>query len=184
MAMTTKLTYDDLARFPDDGKRYELVDGEVHVSPAPLDPHQSVSGNLFLALSVHVRERQLGRVRAAPYDIILNPHTTFEPDIFFVREARWAGLMRDGRVYGPPDLCIEIASPSTRHYDRTTKYAQYAHFGVWEYWIVDPALRTVETFTREQGVYRALGVFNEDASVVSRVLPELVLPVAAVFADT
>lgn len=122
-------------------------------------------------------------VCAAPYDIILDPHTTFAPDIFFVREARWAGLMRDGRVYGPPDLCVEIASPSMRHYDRTTKRERYAHFGVWEYWIVDPALRTVETFTREQGVYRALGSFNEGAFVVSRVLPELALAVATVFAD-
>jgi len=73
---------------------------------------------------------------------------------------------------------------SLQHYDRTTKGERYAHFGVWEYWIVDPAPRTVETFTREQGVYRALGIFDEGASVVSRMLPELALPVAAVFADT
>lgn len=60
MATTTKLTYDDLARFPDDGNRYEIIDGEVHVSPAPLDPHQATLGNLFLALATHVRERRLG----------------------------------------------------------------------------------------------------------------------------
>lgn len=93
-------------------------------------------------------------------------------------------LMRDGRVYGPPDLCVEIASPSTREYDRTMKFERYAHFGVAEYWMVDPTTRTVEILALEGDAYIPLGVATGEAPVVSRVLPGLMLSATTVAADT
>lgn len=82
-----------------------------------------------------------------------------------------------------PDLCIEVASDSTRRTDRIGKFRQYARFGVTEYWIIDPQPRTIEAFALETDAYRSLGIVTGDERIPSRVLPALVLTAAEVFAD-
>ncbi len=183
MVATEKLTWEDYQQFPDDGNRYEIIDGEVYVSPSPGDAHQFVATDLTTLLNVHVRERKLGRLVAAPFDVMLGPHDVFQPDILFIRAERRTVVIRDGRMYDAPDLCVEIASPSTRQTDRTRKFDRYAHFGVAEYWLVEPIEQTVETFVLEGGAYVSLGTAVGNEQIVSPVMPDLALTAAEVFED-
>ncbi len=165
MATTTKMTYDDLdCLLDDDGNRYEIVDGEVVVSPRPLLIHQWVSANwrgesLVVCEGASWGAFSLHRRRSFSDRMMCSSQT------FFTSRMRRCHLRANVVIEGPPDLCIEIASPSTRKRDRTTKYDRYAHFGMPEYRIVNPVMHTVETFTRENGVYTPLGVAHQDGRV-------------------
>ncbi len=180
MATRTKLTYQDYETFPDDGNRYEIIDGEVFVSPPPITAHQWASAELTWLLGSHIRQHGLGRLFYAPFAVMLGPHDVFEPDIVFISHERMS-LVEVKGMRGSPDLCIEIASPSTRVYDRTVKSERYARFGVNEYWIIDPDAKTVEVFALWRGTYAAIAFARGDDRVPSRVLPGLELRADALF---
>lgn len=180
MPTRTKLTYEDYEAFPDDGNRYEIIDGEVHVSPPPITAHQWASAELTWLLGSHIRQRGLGRLLYAPFAVMFSPHDVFEPGIVFISEDRMS-LFDDKGMRGSPDLCIEIASPSTRAYDRTVKLERYGRFGVDEYWIVDPDRKTVEVFVLENGAYTSMAVAQAGDRVVSRILPDIDLRADALF---
>jgi Uma2 family endonuclease len=165
------LTYDDLVALPDDGKRYELIGGELYEVPAPNLFHQLGSGTLFSLLRDFVLIRQLGLVFAAPLDVRLDPRNTVQPDIVFLSRER-RHLMRKGEfkvIDGAPDLLIEILSPSNRGYDFIKKAALYATFGVREYWIVDTEAETIFVQVLRDRVFVPL--ISEDGIVRSEVLP-------------
>jgi len=132
-----KLTYEDYRQLPDDGKRYEIVEGELYVTPSPSTRHQRVVGELFLQLAQFVREKRLGQVFVAPLDVVLSEYTVVQPDLIFVSEAHRERVREDG-VYGAPDLVVEVVSESTRDRDAGLKKRLYLRSGVVEYWLVDP----------------------------------------------
>src|SRR4051794_11765954 len=107
------LTADDLAQFPDDDSRYELIGGQLHVSPAPSPVHQTVLLNIATMVRDHVRSRQLGRVFVAPIDVRLSDRDLVQPDLLFVATQRSAIVTTTG-VRGAPDLVVEVVSPSSR----------------------------------------------------------------------
>ena len=167
-----KLTYEDYAELPDDGRRYEILDGELEVSPAPSTRHQGVSGNLFGVLHGHVRERGLGRVYTAPIDVILAPTTVVQPDLVFVAAGREA-IVTLRAIEGPPDLVVEILSPWSTQRDRVAKAALYARYGVRQYWVVDPDGHILEVYELEGAAYRLVGTHEGAARVRSVLLPDL-----------
>ena len=112
MTTRVRLTYEDYAALPDDGRRYELHEGELSVTPAPGTDHQDILGNLFVIIRGHVRARGLGRVFVAPVDCILADITVVQPDIVFVAAARLPVISSRG-IEGAPTLAVEIISPST-----------------------------------------------------------------------
>jgi len=181
VATKTKLTYADYETFPDDGNRYEIIDGEVVVSPSPFEPHQIAVGEVYVAILLHIRERKLGRVYTAPFEIVLGPHDVFQPDVLYISRERLTIVDARGRVRGAPDLCVEILSSSTRNIDRIVKFQQYAHFGIAEYWIVDTDLRTVEVYALESGAYMLIAHAHGQDPIISRVLPDLSLQAFEVF---
>ncbi len=148
MVATKKLTIEDYWQFPDDDIRREIIDGEVYILPTPVTAHQRTLKLLVRYLDRHVEDQQLGEVFFAPYAVMLGPHDVFEPDCMFVSNERMDIVERRG-IEGAPDLCVEVASPSTRKRDRTPKAERYALLGVREYWIVDPDGETIEVFGRE-----------------------------------
>ncbi len=139
-------TLEMLHALPDDGNRYELVDGELLVSPSPALPHQRVVGELFLVLGPWVRLHAL-EVLPAPSAITFSVRRELQPDLFVVP------FVDGARIQDPRDLvrlvlAIEVVSPSTARHDRITKRRVYMEEGVAEYWIVDPDGRTVERWRR------------------------------------
>lgn len=137
-----RFTARDLWRMPDDGNRYEIIDGEVFVTPAPYISHQEVLGNLYDIVRRHVRTHRLGLVLFAPVGVVLEPLSGVEPDLIFVSAARKAVLQSKG-VFGAPDLAVEILSPSTAARDRGRKKVLYARTGVAQYWMIDPRKGTL-----------------------------------------
>ncbi len=178
--LTRPLTYDDLVQVPEDGNRYEIIGGELVVAPAPIPLHQRVSKRAFLLLDGFVETRGLGEVFYAPLDVQLGDHDIVEPDLVFIARERLAIVERT-RVIGVPDLLVEILSPLTRIRDEALKARLYAEAGVAEYWIVDPDERTLRVFVLEDERYALLP--PEPNGVHSRVLPGLVVDVAALFED-
>ena len=178
----TKLTYEDYLTFPDDGKRHEIVDGEHFVTPAPNLKHQAISMNLSVILKVFLDTHPLGRVFAAPADVVLSEIDVVEPDLFFVSSARQDRLTK-ANVQGAPDLVIEILSPSTRRTDEITKRKRYEHFDVREYWIVDPELETVKVLRRtEKGLERVAELSREEGGLLDTpLLTGLSIPLARIF---
>ncbi len=178
-----KLTWDDIKDWPvDAGCKTELADGRAVVSPSVEMAHSRANSALAFFLLTYVRERDLGVLNVAPMDCILAPDTVFQPDLSFVAKVR-AAIVTD-RIRGAPDLAIEILSPSNREHDTVTKFADYARFGVEEYWIVDPEAKTIRTYENRDGKYALLGEARGGDAVVSRVLPELTLRGADVFPES
>jgi len=176
-----RLTYDDLATFPDDGKRYEIIGGELLVSPAPRPKHQEISRRLserFSTLLMH----QLGRAKVypAPIDVRFSPEDVVEPDLVVIRTERRA-IVGELAIDGAPDLIVEVLSPSTRAYDEVAKAALYAREGVTEYWLVDPESATVRIFTLTGGQYEP--VPHDGQTAKSALFPELTVEIASLFTD-
>jgi Uma2 family endonuclease len=148
--MTAKaaLTYADFVALPDDGKRYEILDGELFVTPSPTSRHQIVLANLFRILDARVRERGLGRVLFASLDVIFADTSIAEPDLLYVDTGR-TSLISNRGIEGAPALLIEALSPSSIRADRRVKFELYARFGVPFYWIVDPDALTLEAYRLE-----------------------------------
>jgi Uma2 family endonuclease len=173
-------TYAAYAALPDDGRRYEVIGGVLYVAPAPTDTHQATSTWLIYYLTTYVQVPGLGRVFGAPLDVRMPGEDTVQPDVLVVMSANLGRVTAEG-VQGPPDLVIEIASPSTATYDRDKKLHAYERGGVPEYWIVDPIARAVEVFVAEENLYRSLGVFQGGAMLPSTVIPDLPVRVARFF---
>jgi Uma2 family endonuclease len=174
-------TYNDYAALPDDGRRYEIVDGVLLMTPAPNRWHQKAVLRFSSYLFTYVESAGLGEVHVAPFDVQLAPNKVFQPDVMVVLNT---GLekIKDDRIIGAPDLVVEVAWPATAPYDRLTKYEAYARAGVQEYWIADPVARSSEIFVLEADTYKSLGTFYGKATLPSRVVPGLAVHVQQFFA--
>ncbi len=174
-------TYDDYTALPDDGRRYEIVNGVLVMAPAPNGPHQDAVLRFAHYLLVNVEFAGLGKVRVAPFDVELSPKDVFQPDVFVVLNAHLDRIL-EKKVVGAPDLVVEVSSPSTALYDRVTKYEKYANAGVQEFWVANTNARTIQVLVLESGEYRSLGVFRGQQMLPSRIVPELSVRVEQFFA--
>jgi Uma2 family endonuclease len=138
-------SYAEFARLPDDGNRYEIIAGELCVTPAPNPVHTRIAFKLATLLEDFAEAHELGWVTPAPVDVLLGDDDYLQPDVVFVRRERGAAITDRG-IEVPPDLVVEVLSPSTAFRDRGLKRERYARFGVPEYWIIDPAARRVEVY--------------------------------------
>jgi Uma2 family endonuclease len=157
------LTYKDYEALPADGRRYELHDGELSVTPAPSPRHQRSVAALHLMLAQHVNSRGLGEVFLSPIDCILSDISIVQPDLVFLDTGR-GRLVTNRGIEGPATLVVEVLSPSTTEIDRSTKRQLYAKYGVPYYWIVDPEARTIEVHVLSEGRYQlAARAFGSEA---------------------
>lgn len=175
-------TYEDWVRLPDDGFRYEVLNGELYMTPPPTTQHQRASFRLALRMGNFVLDHNLGEVLLAPCGVYLPAHPIpVQPDILFVRAER-RGIIGEECVEGAPDLVVEVLSPSNWLYDRREKFQVYREAGVPEYWIVDYRARTIEVFFLERGVYVLLSEYGPGEVARSCVLEGFEVPVDEVFA--
>ncbi len=148
-----KLHYSDLRATPDDGKRYELVQGDLFVTPSPSPAHQRISKRLEIVLVAYFEGRSIGEVFDAPIDLILTNQDVFVPDLLVVS---CPSDVSTRGIEGPPLLVVEILSPSTRTRDLGTKARRYAELGVRHYWIVDPERKHVGCHRLAEGAFHLL----------------------------
>ncbi len=173
-----KLAYEDYARLPDD-ERYELIDGELIPMPSPKWLHQLMQIKILGPLINFVYGRGMGNVAAAPMDVILSDFNVVQPDIIFVSNAR--AHIIDDYVHGAPDLVVEILSPSTADYDRTTKRELYQRYGVPEYWLVDPYAKTITILRMGADGYNVHAVYGEGDTLSSPTLAGFALNLGEMF---
>ena len=152
-AVKTVLTYEDYVALPTDGRRYEIHDGELAVTPTPTFRHQWILAELLGILRAHVAAHDLGEVVPAPISVVLADTSIVEPDIVYIEKARMGIVGARGTIDGAPTLVIEILSPSTARIDRQTKKQLFERYGVPYYWIVDPDARKIDVHRASAGAY-------------------------------
>lgn len=176
-----KVTYDQSCELPETTQPDELIDGELRMPAAPNRRHQEILGRLYLAIAPHVKSHSMGHVVYSPIDVVLDRARplVLEPDLLFVSHSR--AHILGVRIFGAPDLVIEILSPAGGPFDRTEKAAHYAQYEVREYWLVDAEAETVEVRELEPRGYESVGVFGRGAGVRSVILPDLSFPGDGIF---
>jgi len=185
METVSKFTSADLALMPDDGKRYELIDGELHMSKQPSWEHQFACVRIARFLDEWNDRTGLGVVNFAP-GVIFAEDDDVVPDIVWVSRGRLAtALDAAGHLNVAPEIVIEVLSPgpSNERRDRQTKLKLYARRGVQEYWIIDWIRQRVEVYRREQGTLTLAGTLHRSDALASPLLPGFSCPVAALFAE-
>jgi len=175
MPVDIRLTYEDFCRLPNDGKRYEIIEGELFVTPSPRSLHQIVISNLHLELGRFVKDREMGRVLVAPLDVVLSRFDVVEPDLLFVSKSR-SSTVTETNVQGAPDLVVEVLSGTSAEIDRTTKLKLYARSGVKEYWIIDPDAPSAEIYRRQEKGFERVKTLGATDSLTSPLFPGFSLP--------
>ena len=165
--MPALLTYDDYCLIPNDGKRYEVIHGELFMSPSPVFRHQRISFNLNKQVGVFIEESDLGYMLFAPMDVLLSEHNVVQPDLLFISNDR-ASIITEKNIQGAPDLLIEILSEGNRRHDEVVKRKLYESHGVQEYWVIDPVLETVKVYQLEEARYaKAIELSVEQGDVLT-----------------
>ena len=177
-----KFTYEDYRTAPPD-KRYELLDGELLLTPAPNLKHQRLQLRLGMRLAQFIEERGLGELFFAPCDVVLSNTDVVQPDLLFVSRERQYLLSGGDNVRGAPDLVVEILSPGTAERDRGYKRTLYARHGVKEYWLVDPAAETVWIHTLRNGSLALAHTFGREQTLRSPLLAGFELDLDAIFSS-
>ena len=174
-----KFTYEDYLNTPED-KRYELLDGELVMTPAPGERHQSVSALLGWKLVQFTSENSLGLVYLAPFDVVLSDMDVVQPDLLFVSNER-GHIITPANIQGAPDLVVEILSPSTAERDKTFKRTLYAKHGVNEYWMVDTTAKDITVLLLGERGYEVVDTYGEGATLTSPTLQGFTLNIGDIF---
>jgi Uma2 family endonuclease len=171
----------DLELFPDDGKRYEIIDGELFVSRAPHWRHQNVADNVCTELKLWSRQTGLGDAATTP-GIIFSDADHVIPDVVWASNERLEELLDEsGHLTGAPELVVEVMSPGDERRDRELKLKLYSVQGVREYWICDHQQRKVEVYRRENAVLKLAATFFNEDNLTSPLLPGFSCPIERLF---
>ncbi len=184
MAML-RWTSKDLESLPDDGKRYEIVDGELYVSKQPNWYHQHICLRLGGLLDAWSVQTKAGKANAAPR-VIFADDEDVAPDIIWIsRERLTTALQPDGKLHSAPELVVEVLSPGTTNVarDREAKLKLYSRRGVLEYWIVNWQERYLEVYRREEAMLKLHSTLYEGDILQSPHLPGFSCQVGQIFAD-
>ena len=174
-----KFTYDDYMKTPDD-IRYELIGGELLMTPAPVPRHQKISREIEYELMKFAKEKKTGEVFYAPCDVYLDEENVVQPDLFFISKER-TGIIGEKNIQGAPDLVIEIISESNAYRDLVQKKRLYAKCGIKEYWIVIPEEETIEVYIIKDSAYTLHKTFNKADILESPYLTDFKLKLTSVF---
>ena len=177
------LTIDDLTALPDDdGKTYELIEGELIVSSAPSIMHQRVSRKLTTELDNYLARTPIGEVLPTP-GVIFDRHNSVIPDVVFVTNEQLAQIGAEPHIKLAPALAVEVVSPGREdsRRDRVKKLRVYGKFGVGEYWVADPEARTVEIYRPAGSALALVATVSGDEEITSPLLPGFACKASSVF---
>jgi Uma2 family endonuclease len=174
------LTVENYKLLPETGPRYQLIQGDLYMAPAPNRFHQEISRNLEFALQIYLKHHPVGKQFHAPFDVYLDKINVFQPDIIIVlRES--LGILTEEGAEGAPDLVVEILSPKTRRLDLVNKKQEYARAGVKELWIIDPAPRIVTMYRFNLDGSEMVAELDENQGLTSALLPGWSFPGTALY---
>ncbi len=169
-------TYDDYARLPDNGMRYEVIEGELYMSPAPRPNHQRAIVALLRYFLEYLQQHPVGEILISPIDVNLPGLAgPVQPDLIFITHDR-RHIVKEKFIQGTPNLIVEVLSPSNPTHDRNTKFQLYARAGVQEYWLVDCETRTIDIYVLRGQAYALLGSFGPAEEAHSELLVDFVFP--------
>jgi len=174
-----KYTYQDYLKTPDD-KRYELINGNLTMSPAPITKHQIILITLVGELFMWLKTNPIGKVMVAPVDVYLDEENLVQPDILFISKKR-EKIITEKNIQGAPDLTIEIVSQSSIHRDMVEKKSLYEKFGVKEYWLVYPDEELVEIYELKNNSYKLYKTFSKDETLETPLLKGMKIDLKEVF---
>jgi Uma2 family endonuclease len=182
MALATNvlLTADDYRLLPETGPRYQLIEGELFMSPAPNRYHQDISRNIEFILLKFLEQNPIGKIYHAPFDVFLSEHNVFQPDIVYVAKDRHF-ILTDAGAEGAPNLVVEILSGRTAHLDRNPKRKIFTATGVEELWIVDPENKTIEVYFLQRDAERPAAVCGAAGVLTSPCFPGLTITATDIF---
>jgi len=175
-----KFTYDDYRQLPDDGKRYEIIDGELYRATSPTSNHQRIAGNFFGAFFIYLKSHPIGEIFQTPLEVFFSSTNIAQPDLMFISKSR-LDIIKPTQIKGAPDLVIEVLSPTTEKRDRTVKLKMYAKFGVREYWMAKEKTATVEIFRLQEGKLVLVARLGKTDELTSPLFPGLEIPLAEIF---
>jgi Uma2 family endonuclease len=180
---TTKMTAEQYLQLGEDppGVRLELVEGEIAVSPSSTPQHSYANIKLTCLLAGHADKKEVGEL-FQDVGTILDRFNVRRPDILFFAASR-LHLIGEKAMHGPPDLAVEIISPSSVEIDRVDKFAQYRDAGIAFYWIVDPETRTIEAWKLENGQYISTGNGEKNQTIQLPPFPDLAIPLSRLWRD-
>jgi Uma2 family endonuclease len=150
-----------------EGTLCQLINNKLIISPAPLDIHQVVLGEIYLEIGFYLRKNKIGQIRIAPYDVHFSKQNILHPDLLFLMNDN-LNKVEKNELYGAPDLVIEVLSPSTSQLDYEEKKIVYERFGVHEYFIIDPNSKSVESFFLKNKEYEEQETLS--GKIVSKIL--------------
>lgn len=174
------LTHEDYLCLPDDGKRYEILEGVLYVTPSPATRHQRVSRNLQRLLDSFVFKNKLGEVFYAPLDVVLSNISITQPDLIYISSSNLE-IITEKNIWGAPDLVVEILSPATSRTDKTIKAQVYAHHGVRYYWIVDSDSLTIEEYSLKGKSYVLVKKVQGNNVFIPELFPDLLIDLGQVW---
>lgn len=174
-------TVENYKILPETGPRYQLIEGDLYMAPAPNRYHQVISRNLEYILMKYLEEHPIGDLYDAPFDVYLGEYDVFQPDILVVLNERLS-ILTDAGAEGAPNFVVEILSPKTAKLDRVNKRRVYARTGVKELWIIDPEPRQIEVYLLGQDPATPKARHGDEAKFTSALFPGLTFDAAAIFA--
>jgi Uma2 family endonuclease len=175
------VTVADYKVLPETGPQYQLVEGSLHMAPAPSRFHQDISRNIQVLIANWIEAGGGGKIYTAPFDVYLDETNVFQPDHVYISEQN-IGILTDAGAEGAPDLIVEILSPSTRNIDLGPKKKVFARHGVREMWIIDPEPKTIAQYFLPVDAEKPARIFSESDSFTSEILPGLTIEGPKVFA--
>lgn len=173
-----RMTYDEYCRLPEDGLRYELINGELYVTPAPNTRHQKIMARLLVRIAAHLEAKAGGQVLAAPYEVDFFDKEAVQPDLVFVSDAD-SHIVTEAKIVGVPTLVVEVLSSSAR--DRGLKRDLYERQGVPEYWILDPNKNQAEIYRLTGRSYGEPLILAPGNHLTTPAIPGLELDLAYIF---
>jgi len=174
------LTVEDYRMMPETGPRYQLVEGELFMAPAPSRFHQDISGNIAFLLRDYLERRPIGKLYEAPLDVYLDEFNVCQPDIVFIAKTNF-GILTDAGVSGAPDFIVEILSPKTAFLDKKSKRQVFARSGVKELWLVEPDTQSIHVYFLQDDPEHPAATYSEKDTFTSPHFPGMKISGAKVF---
>jgi Uma2 family endonuclease len=180
-AESVAITVHDYMAMPEGPPYYQLIEGELYMSPSPHWRHQKISSNVERPIDRYLEKNDIGQLFHAPLDVIINETNVYQPDVLFFRHRNSKASLGRRCVEGAPDFVVEIFSESTLHLDKGIKLQIYAKAGVKELWFIDPTQKQVIVFDLQKSTEEPIGIYGDNDEFASAIFPGLKFSCAEIF---